>query len=77
MFSQEAGKIVGHDRSRLDVAVEAALPFAALQDVPQSQAGRGQLLQAFSVGQHRVRAEEFAEDRPEQIARMGVVFARR
>jgi hypothetical protein len=77
MFGQEGGKIVGDDGRRRYVSVQAAFPFAALEHVPQGQAGVGQFLQACRIRERRARAEEFAEYRPEQIAPVGIVFAGR
>src|SRR6056297_246309 len=70
---EQAVEIVRHDRGRLHFLVQAAVPAAFTDHVPQGDAMFAQPGQATRVGKLAVDAEQRFHDRPERIARMRII----
>ena len=73
---EEFGKIIDYDRFIVDRGIEAALPDAASDHVPERNAGRRERCLAARVGRLWIKAADHPENRPEMIARVRVVLPR-
>ena len=73
---KKGGEIVGRDGGRNDAAVQAALALAAAQDIPKGEAGAGQPFETGRVGEFGAGSHEGAQNFPEMIPRIRIVFAR-
>ena len=73
MLREEPREVVDHDRLRVDIAVEASLPFAVLQHVPQGDPVRPQRLGCRRVVGVTWEPQQLPEDGPERILGMRVV----
>lgn len=71
--SDQCRQRIGHFRATHDVGIQAAAPLALANHIPQADLCRHQCLQPLSVGQSCVEAADIGQQRPETIARMGVV----
>ena len=74
MSGEESGQVVGDQCVVLDSRIEAALAAAGIQHVPYGNAGPAQLGFPCLIIQLRRKAQHFAHERPERIARVRVIL---
>lgn len=73
---KKGSEIVGRDGGRNDAAVQAALALAAAQDIPKGEAGASQPFETGRVGEFGAGSHEGAQNFPEVISRVCIIFAR-
>ena len=73
---EEGSEVVGRDAGGNDAAVEAALSFAALQHIPQGEAGPGQFFEAGGIRKLWPGTDEDTKNFPEMIPGIRIIFSR-